>query len=284
MKSLKITKQITNREVDSVDKYLREIGKFKLITPKEEIELAKRIKKGDKIAVEKLTKANLRFVISVAKQYQNMGLEFEDLIAEGNIGLIKAAHKFDETKGFKFISYAVWWVRQSILKAIAEKSRIIYLPLNKVNFLTKINKSVIELEKKLGRKPTSYEISEHIDSDVETVDKCIRYSNRHISMDKPINEDGDTLHDIFENNNSKPDDNMMYDSLKHNISVVLSTLTERESYILKKHFGLDDNAPMTLDDIAENLNLTKERIRQIKQKSLNKIKHSMRGRLLKSNF
>lgn len=284
MKSLKITKQITNREVDSVDKYLREIGKFKLITPKEEIELAKRIRKGDKIAVEKLTKANLRFVISVAKQYQNMGLEFEDLIAEGNIGLIKAAHKFDETKGFKFISYAVWWVRQSILKAIAEKSRVVYLPLNKVNFVTKVNKATVELEKKLGRKPTPFEISEHIEVDVDSVNKCLIYSNRHISMDKPINDDGDTLHEIFENDNAKPDDNMMYDSLKHNISVVLSTLTDRESYILTKHFGLDGNTPMSLEDIAEHLHLTKERIRQIKQKSLTKIKHSMRGRLLKSSF
>jgi len=285
MNSLKISKQITNRETESVDKYLKDVSKYELITSDEEISLAKRIKKGDQIAVDKLVKANLRFVISVSKQYQNMGLNFEDLISEGNIGLVKAAYKFDETKGFKFISYAVWWIRQSILKAIAGKSRVVYLPLNKINAITKINKAVIELEKKLKRDPSVEDISEFLNIKKSEVEDYFKYSSRHVSMDKPINEQGDNLYEIFENSSSdKPDEGLMSESVKHNIKIVLSTLSERETIILEKHFGLNGETPMSLEDIAEMMNLTKERIRQIKQKSLNRIKHSMRSDLLKSSL
>jgi RNA polymerase primary sigma factor len=284
MKNLQIKKQITNRETESVDKYLREISKYDLIDASEEIELAKRIRKGDQIAADKLVRSNLRFVISVAKQYQNMGLNFEDLINEGNIGLIKAAHKFDETKGFKFISYAVWWIRQSIMKAIAEKSRVVYLPLNKINSITKINRIASELENELGREPSALEISEEAEMDIDDVEDCMKYSNRHISMDTPINEEGDTLYEIFENNQERPDADLMMDSLKSNIQTVLKSLPKRESMILEKHFGLNGETPMTLEEIAEMMDLTKERIRQIKQKTLKKIKHTMRGQLLKGNF
>jgi RNA polymerase primary sigma factor len=285
MKSLRISKQITNRETDSVDKYLKDITKFGLIDATEEIKLAERIKKGDQIALSKLIKSNLRFVISVAKQYQNMGLEFEDLISEGNIGLIKAAEKFDETKGFKFISYAVWWIRQSILKAIAEQSRVVYLPLNKVNLITKVNKAVLDLEKSFNREPTIDDIADYLEMDKEDVEDCLKFSSHHLSMDKPINEEGDSMYELYENVNSdKPDDKMMNESVKFNINSVLSTLSERESFILEKHFGLNGETPMSLEDIAEMLNLTKERIRQIKQKSLNRIKYSMRSNLLKNNF
>ena len=285
MNSLTISKQITNRETDSVDKYLKDVSRYDLIDASQEIELAKQIKKGSQIAVDKLVKANLRFVISVSKQYQNMGLNFEDLISEGNIGLVKAAYKFDETKGFKFISYAVWWIRQAILKAIAEKSRVVYLPLNKINAITKINKAVIELEKKLGRDPNLDDIVEHLDIKRSEVEDYFKYSSRHISMDKPINEQGDDLYQIFENSSSsKPDEGMMDDSIKHNIKSVLSTLSEREAFILEKHFGLNGESPMPLEDIAEMLNLTKERIRQIKQKSLIRIKRSMRSNLLENSL
>jgi len=285
MKSLKIAKQITNRETDSVDKYLKDITKFGLIDSTEEIRLAQEIKKGNKVALSKLIKSNLRFVISVAKQYQNMGLEFEDLISEGNIGLVKAAEKFDETKGFKFISYAVWWIRQSILKAIAEQSRVVYLPLNKVNLITKVNKAILELEKDLKREPNIDDISIYLDMDKEDVIDCLKFSSRHLSMDRPINEEGDSIYDIYENTQSiKPDDNMINESITYNINKVLSTLSERESFILKKHYGLNGETPMNLDDIAEMMNLTKERIRQLKQKSINKIKNTMRSNLLKTSF
>jgi len=285
MKNLKITKQITNREVGSVDKYLKDISKYELIDSSEEIELAKRIRKGDQVAVEKLIKTNLRFVISVAKQYQNMGLEFEDLISEGNIGLIKAAHKFDETKGFKFISYAVWWIRQSILKSIASKSRVVYLPLNKINMVIKVKKTIVELEKDLLREPTNMEIAKELDMDIKVVNDCVNYSNKHISMDKPINEEGDNLYSVFENSTSeKPDQEMMNESIKQNINTVLSTVTDREQFILTKHFGLNDEVSMSLEEISELLNLSKERIRQIKQKALSKIKNSMRGELLKNSL
>jgi len=283
MESLKITKQITNRNTDSVDKYLKEISKFSLITPKEEIELAREIKKNNKAALDKLVRSNLRFVISVAKQYQNMGLEFEDLISEGNLGMIKAAYKFDETKGFKFISYAVWWIRQSILKAIAEKSRVVYLPLNKINTITKVNKAIIVLEKKLGRKPNSSDIAKELNIKKSDVDECFKYSNKHISMDKSINEDGDNLYEIFEDPYSeKPDNDLMTKSIQQNINTVLLTLPKRDSIILQKHFGLNGETPMSLEDIAETMNLTKERIRQIKQNSLTKIKDTMRINLLKN--
>jgi RNA polymerase primary sigma factor len=284
MKSLKITKQITNRETGSVDKYLKDISKYDLISSDIEFSLAKQIRNGNQIAVNKLVKANLRFVISVAKQYQNMGLTFEDLISEGNIGLVKAAYKFDETKGFKFISYAVWWIRQSILKAIAEKSRVVYLPLNKINNITKINKAVQYLENKLNSKPTVTDISEYLNIKKSEVEDYFKYSSKHISMDKTINEEGDSLYDIFENKSSiKPDKNMIDDSIKHNINRVLNSMSDRESLILTKHFGLNDETPMSLEDIAEMLSLTKERIRQIKQKALLKIRNSMRGELLKDN-
>lgn len=285
MDSLTIQKQITNRETESVDKYLRDVSKYDLIDSQQEIDLAIKIKKGDQNAVDTLVKANLRFVISVAKQYQNMGLNFEDLISEGNIGLVKASYKFDETKGFKFISYAVWWIRQSILKAIAEKSRVVYLPLNKINAITKINKAIGELENKLSRDPNIDDIVEHLDIKRSEVEDYFKYSSRHVSMDKPINEQGDVLYDIFENSSSmKPDEKLINDSIKHNIKSVLSSLSERESFILEKHFGLNGETPMSLEDIAEMLNLTKERIRQIKQKTLNRIKHSMRSHLLENSL
>jgi len=285
MDSLRISKQITNRETDSVDKYLKDVSKYGLISAEEEYALAKRIKKGDQIAVNKLIKANLRFVISVAKQYQNMGLTFEDLISEGNIGLVKAAYKFDETKGFKFISYAVWWIRQSILKAIAEKSRVVYLPLNKINTITKINKALQYLENKYGRTPTNIEIADYLDIKQNDVDDYFKYSSKHMSMDKTINEEGDSLYDVFENKSAiKPDQEMVDDSIKFNINRVLSSLSERESMILTKHFGLNGETPMSLDDIAEMLSLTKERIRQIKQTALRKIKTSVRGDLLMNSL
>jgi RNA polymerase primary sigma factor len=281
MKSLTIKTQITNRETGSVDSYLKDISKYKLIDSEKEIELSKKIKKGDTQAMNELIKANLRFVISVAKQYQNMGLEFEDLIAEGNIGLIKASQKFDETRGFKFISYAVWWIRQSILNAIAEKSRVVYLPLNKINLLVKINNSISKLNKELGREVTTKDISEDIDVKEETVLSILKHSNNQLSMDHPINEDGDDFYSVFENTSAKrPDADMLNDSLKRNIKSVLNTLSDRESFILRKHFGLDNETPMSLNDISELLNLTKERVRQIKQKSLYKIKNSMRSSLL----
>jgi len=284
MESLKIAKQITNREIGSVDKYLKDVSKYDLISSDDEFKLAKQIRKGDQLAVNKLVKANLRFVISVAKQYQNMGLTFEDLISEGNIGLVKAAYKFDETKGFKFISYAVWWIRQSILKAIAEKSRVVYLPLNKINNITKINKAVQYLENKLNRKPSVTDISEYLNIKKSEVEDYFKYSSKHISMDKTINEDGDSLYDIFENKSSiKPDKNMMDESVKYNINRVLNSISERESLILTKHFGLNGEIPMSLEDIAEMLSLTKERIRQIKQNALLKIRSSMRSELLKND-
>lgn len=283
MKQLKITKQITNREVESVDKYLKEISKHELISPSEEIELSKRIKKGDTIALNKLVESNLRFVISVAKQYQNMGLGFEDLIAEGNVGLIKAAYKFDESRGFKFISYAVWWIRQSILKAIAEKSRVVYVPLNKINSLTKVNKALSELESNLNRQPRADEVAEHLGMKDKEVEDCFKFSSRHISMDNPINEEGDTLYEVFENSDNGPDDELMYDSLKINIRKVLSTLPKKEADVLEMHFGLNGNTPMSLEDISEMMDLTKERIRQIKTKAINKIKHSIRANILRSN-
>jgi len=280
MRSLSIKKQITNRETDSVDKYLKDVSKLGMITREEEIELAKRIKKGDQLAVDKLVESNLRFVISVAKQYQNRGLSFEDLISEGNIGLIKAVYKFDETKEIKFISYAVWWIRQSIMKAIAEKSRMVYIPLNKINSISKVNKAIQVLELELKRQPTIEEISKHTKLKESEVDECIMISSRHISMDTPINEEGDTLYELFENKGSKPDSELMSDSLKTNITAVLSTLPKRESEILSLHFGLDGSTPLSLEEIAEMMDLTKERIRQIKTKTLNKIKHTMRGQLL----
>lgn len=275
MKSLSIRKQITNRETDSVDKYLRDINKYDLIDSSMEIELSKRIKNGDQLAVSKLIESNLRFVISVAKQYQNMGLEFEDLISEGNIGLIKAAQKFDEEKGFKFISYAVWWIRQSILKAIAEQSRVVYLPLNKINIITKINKSILFLERDLNREPSIDDISEYLNIDKQEVIDCLSFSNRHISMDKPINEEGDSLYEFYENFESvRPDNNMIDDSIKYNIQKVLSTLSSREKTILEKHYGLNGEIPLSLEELSEILDLTKERIRQIKQSSLLKIQNS----------
>lgn len=285
MKSLKITNQITNRETGSVDKYLRDITKYGLINADEEIKLAERIKKGDQVALSKLISSNLRFVISVAKQYQNAGLEFEDLISEGNLGLIKAAKKFDETKGFKFISYAVWWIRQSIMKAISEQSRVVYLPLNKVNLITKVNKAVLDLEIDLKREPTVDDIATHLEMDKNDVEDCLKYSSRHLSMDRPINEEGDSIYDIFENTQSiKPDGKLNDESISYNIKKVLSTLSERESFILEKNFGMNGETPLSLDEIAEMLNLTKERIRQIKQASIDKIKNSMRYEYLKSTF
>lgn len=281
MKSLTIQKKITNRDTDSVDKYLKDIKDFDMIDSKDEIELARKIKNGDRLAVDKLIKSNLRFVVSVAKQYQNYGLEFEDLISEGNIGLIKAAQKFDETKGFKFISYAVWWIRQSILKAIAEQSRTVYLPLNKINMITKVNKAYNELEKTLNRQPNVIEIADYLDMKIEDIDECVNFSNNSLSMDKPINEEGDSLYDIFENDNSsKPDSDLMQNSLKKNIKDLLSTLSERESFILRKHYGLDGETETPLEDIAEMLDLTKERIRQIKNNTLEKIQKRMSSNLL----
>ena len=285
MRQLKITKKVTNRETASLDKYLQEIGKVDLITAEEEVELAQKIKSGDQIALEKLTKANLRFVVSVAKQYQNQGLTLPDLINEGNLGLIKAAQRFDETRGFKFISYAVWWIRQSILQALAEQSRIVRLPLNKIGSINKINKQFSALEQKFGRSPTPEEIAESLDITIEEVKQSIKNSGRHLSMDAPLSdsEDSNNMYEVMSSDESpKPDKILMNESLRREIERSLSTLTPREADVIRLYFGLSGKHPMTLEEIGEQFDLTRERVRQIKEKSIRRLKHTSRSKLLKS--
>ncbi len=283
MRQLKITKSITNRESASLDKYLQEIGKEELITVEEEVELAQRIKKGDQAALEKLTRANLRFVVSVAKQYQNQGLSLPDLINEGNLGLIKAAEKFDETRGFKFISYAVWWIRQSILQALAEQSRIVRLPLNQVGSLNKINKAYSKFEQEHERRPSPEELAETLELPADKVADTLRVSGRHVSVDAPFVEGEDnSLLDVLVNNDSPNADKKLIDeSLAREIERSLATLTERESDIIKLFFGIGCQE-MTLEEIGERFGLTRERVRQIKEKAIRRLRHTSRSRLLKS--
>ncbi len=282
MRQLKITKSITNRESPSLEKYLQEIGKVELITPEEEVELARRIKQGDKVALEKLTKANLRFVVSVAKQYQHQGLSLPDLINEGNLGLIKAAEKFDETKGFKFISYAVWWIRQSILQAIAEQSRIVRIPLNKVGDLNRINKAFAKLEQEHERVPSADELANDIKLPKEKVIRAIQISGRHISMDAPFKEDEDnSLLDVMENKESPlADDRLLKDSLKKEIDRTLNILTEKERNVIESFFGIG-RPEMSLEEIGNQFGLSRERTRQIKEKAIRRLRQSTKNKLLK---
>jgi len=281
---LKITKQFTNRESQSLDKYLQEIGKVDLLTPDEEIELAIRIKKNDAAALEKLVNANLRFVVSVAKQYQNQGLSLGDLINEGNLGLIKAARRFDETRGFKFISYAVWWIRQSILQALAEQSRIVRLPLNRVGALNKIGKAYSNLEQEYEREPSTHELAQELDMDISEVSDTLKISGRAISMDAPfIQGDENRLIDILENEEQpSPDCILMSESLRSEIERALSTLSEREAEVLKLYFGLNKEHSLTLEEIGEKFNLTRERVRQIKEKAIRRLRHASRSKNLRT--
>jgi RNA polymerase primary sigma factor len=284
MRQLKITKQVTNRETASLDKYLQEIGKVELITADEEVELARRIKIGDRDALEKLTKANLRFVVSVSKQYQNQGLSLPDLINEGNLGLIKAAQRFDETRGFKFISYAVWWIRQSILQALAEQSRIVRLPLNKIGSINKINKAYAKLEQEHEREPNATEIAEMLDIPEGEVKESMRNSGRHISMDAPLIQDEDnTLYDVLRSDETNtPEKELLVESLRKEIDRAISTLTPREADVVRLYFGLNSKHPMTLEEIGEKFDLTRERVRQIKEKAIRRLKHTSRSKILKS--
>ena len=283
MRQLKITKSITNRESASLDKYLQEIGREDLITVEEEVELAQRIRKGDRVALEKLTRANLRFVVSVAKQYQNQGLSLPDLINEGNLGLIKAAEKFDETRGFKFISYAVWWIRQSILQALAEQSRIVRLPLNQVGSLNKINKAFSRFEQEHERRPSPEELAETLDLPAEKVADTLRVSGRHISVDAPFVEGEDnSLLDVLVNDDSPvADKTLINESLSTEVERALATLTERERDIIRLFFGINCQE-MTLEEIGEKFGLTRERVRQIKEKAIRRLRHSSRSKLLKT--
>jgi RNA polymerase primary sigma factor len=285
MRQLKISKQITNRESQSLDKYLQEIGKVNLITPEDEVELARRIREGDHVALEKLTKANLRFVVSVAKQYQNQGLSLGDLINEGNLGLIKAAQRFDETRGFKFISYAVWWIRQSILQALAEQSRIVRLPLNRVGAVNRINKTFAKLEQEFEREPTPEEIAEVLDGMSEAeVQKTMRISGRHISMDAPLVQgEENRLLDVLENDEEPdPDAGLMNESLSKEVERALSTLTQREAEVVRLYFGIHVEHSLTLEEIGEKFDLTRERVRQIKEKAIRRLRHTSRSKRLKS--
>lgn len=284
MRQLKITKQVTNRETASLDKYLQEIGKVDLITADEEVELAQRIKAGDQKALEKLTKANLRFVVSVAKQYQNQGLTLPDLINEGNLGLIKAAQRFDETRGFKFISYAVWWIRQSILQALAEQSRIVRLPLNKIGSINKINKTFAFLEQSHERPPSAEEIAKELDMTINDVKESMKNSGRHVSMDAPLVEGEDSnLYDVLRSGESpNPDRDLLHESLRTEIERALETLTPREADVIRLYFGLGDQHPMTLEEIGETFDLTRERVRQIKEKAIRRLKHTSRSKILKT--
>jgi RNA polymerase primary sigma factor len=284
MRQLKITKSITNRESQSLEKYLQEIGKVELITPEEEVKLAERIKQGDQRALDRLTKANLRFVVSVAKQYQNQGLSLPDLINEGNLGLIKAAQRFDETRGFKFISYAVWWIRQSILQALAEQSRIVRLPLNKVGLTNRINKAFSQLEQEFEREPSAEELAELLELEIEEVSSTLSISSRHVSMDSPMSDGEDnTLMDVMENPNAVATDGELdhNESLRTEITRSLKTLTERQQDVIKYFFGIGVDHPLSLEDIGERFNLTRERVRQIKDKAISKLKTNSRCKLLK---
>jgi RNA polymerase primary sigma factor len=285
MRQLKITKSITNRESQSLEKYLQEIGKVELISPEEEVKLAIRIKQGDQKALDKLTKANLRFVVSVAKQYQNQGLSLPDLINEGNLGLIKAAQRFDETRGFKFISYAVWWIRQSILQALAEQSRIVRLPLNKVGLTNRIQKAYSQLEQQFEREPSAEELAEVLELDLEEVSSSLGIAARHVSMDTPLSEgEENTLIDVLENPNAElANANIEHkESLKMEIDRSLRTLTERQKEVICFFFGIGVDHPMSLEDIGERFNLTRERVRQIKDKAITKLRSNTRSKMLRS--
>jgi RNA polymerase primary sigma factor len=285
MRQLKITKSITNRESQSLEKYLQEIGKVELISPEEEVKLAIRIKQGDQKALDKLTKANLRFVVSVAKQYQNQGLSLPDLINEGNLGLIKAAQRFDETRGFKFISYAVWWIRQSILQALAEQSRIVRLPLNKVGLTNRIQKAYSQLEQEFEREPSAEELAEILELDIEEVSSTLGIAARHVSMDTPLSEGEDnTLIDVLVNPNAElANSNIEHkESLKQEIDRSLKTLTERQKEVICFFFGIGVDHPMSLEDIGEKFNLTRERVRQIKDKAITKLRSNSRSKMLRS--
>jgi RNA polymerase primary sigma factor len=285
MRQLKITKSITNRESQSLEKYLQEIGKVDLLTPEEEVDLAKKIKEGDQEALERLTKANLRFVVSVAKQYQNQGLSLSDLINEGNLGLIKAAQRFDETRGFKFISYAVWWIRQSILQALAEQSRIVRLPLNKVGSLNKINRAFSELEQEFEREPSAAELADLLEITSEEVETTLGVAARHVSMDAPfVDGEDNSLLDVIENSGTPDTDASLShgQSLRTEIERSLGTLTDRQCDVIKLYFGIGVDHPMSLEDIGERFGLTRERVRQIKDKAINKLRSSSRSKLLKN--
>jgi RNA polymerase primary sigma factor len=284
MRQLKIIKQVTNRETVSLDKYLHEIGKVDLLTTEEEVNLARRLKEGDKEALDQLVKANLRFVVSVSKQYQNQGLSLPDLINEGNLGLIKAAQRFDETRGFKFISYAVWWIRQAILQALAEQARIVKLPLNKIGSINKVNRAFIDLEQKFEREPTVEELSEVLAIAPNDVKDALKSSNRHISMDAPISHDEDSnMYDVLLSSETpSPDKGLLNDSLRKEIERALDTLTVREAAIIRLYFGLNGKHPHTLEEIGEELELTRERVRQIKEKAIKRLKQATRCKVLKS--
>jgi len=286
MRQLKISKQVTNRETASLDKYLLEIGRVELITAEEEVELAQRIRMGDQKALDRLTRANLRFVVSVAKQYQNQGLTLPDLINEGNLGLIKAAQRFDETRGFKFISYAVWWIRQSILQALAEQARIVRLPLNKIGSISKINKAYSELEQRLERAPSADELADALELSTEEVKQALASAGRHVSMDAPLRDDdqsSSSMYDVLQLNTlPAPEMNLINDSLKKEINRSISTLTPREGDVLKLFFGLDGYSPMSLDEIGARFDLTRERVRQIKEKAIRRLKHTSRSKMLKT--
>jgi len=284
MRQLKITKQVTNRETASLDKYLQEIGKVDLITAEDEVDLAQKIRAGDDRALDKLVKANLRFVVSVAKQYQNQGLTLPDLINEGNLGLIKAAQRFDETRGFKFISYAVWWIRQSILQALAEQSRIVRLPLNKIGSINKINKMYASLEQEHERAPSAGEIAAHLEMSEDDVKESMKNAGRHVSMDAPLVEGEDSnLYDVIRSGESPiPDRDLLTESLRTEISRALATLTPREADVVQLYFGLGDEHPMTLEEIGEQFDLTRERVRQIKEKAIRRLKHTSRSKILKT--
>jgi len=281
---VKISRHYTNRESQSLDKYLQEIGKVDLVTSQEEIDLARRIKKGDQKALEKLTKANLRFVVSVAKQYQNQGLSLGDLINEGNLGLIKGAKRFDETRGFKFISYAVWWIRQSILQALAEQSRIVRLPLNRVGELNKISKAFSTLEQEFEREPSASELAEELDMSLFEVSDTLKISGRHLSMDAPCAEgEGNRLLDVIQDRRQpSPDHQLMEESLKVEVSRALNTLSKREAQVIRLYFGLDQEHSLTLEEIGGKFNLTRERIRQIKEKAIHRLRHASRRNALRA--
>jgi RNA polymerase primary sigma factor len=282
---MKIIKQFTNRESQSLDRYLQEIGKEELLTPIEEVELAKKIREGDEKALEKMVKANLRFVVSVAKQYQNQGLSLGDLINEGNLGLIKAAKRFDETRGFKFISYAVWWIRQSILQALAEQSRIVRLPLNRVGTLTKIGKAYNQLEQQFEREPTAEEIATALEMETSDINAALKLQGRHVSVDAPFSktDEKNSLLDVLVNaENPSPDEKLMRDSLKKEVERILLTLTEREADVIRLYFGLEGGHALTLEEIGEKFNLTRERVRQIKEKAIRRLRHASRSKYLRA--
>lgn len=286
MRQLKIAKQVTNRETASLDKYLQEIGRVDLISAEEEVELARRIRDGDRTALERLTKANLRFVVSVSKQYQNQGLALPDLINEGNLGLIKAAERFDETRGFKFISYAVWWIRQSILQALAEQARIVRLPLNKIGNINKINRAYSELEQKYERPPSADELAEFLNCSTEEIKQSLAQNGRHVSMDAPLienDESSSSMHDLMVGDSlPSPENNLVIESLRSDINQTLKSLTNRESEVVSMFYGLDGKSPMSLEEIGMKFDLTRERVRQIKEKAIRRLKQTSKNKVLKS--